>query len=141
MQISYSYSNGTRVVDDKTVMEFDDSSKLSIETGSFAELAKLTEIDPVEALQWIMQFDKEEIDRIVNEASKDAPISKLALLRSTNTYGLRNDWYERQMEREAFVNSHEEKISVDEVMDSLPEELLCMDLARKLNPVFEISPQ
>ncbi len=59
----------------------------------------------------------------------------------TNTYGLRNDWYERQMEREAFVNSQEEKISVDEVMDSLPEELLCMDLARRLNPVFEISPQ
>ncbi|HGW5160099.1 hypothetical protein [Proteus mirabilis] len=58
----------------------------------------------------------------------------------TNTYGLRNDWYERQMEREAFV-TQEEKISVDEVMDSLPEELLCMDLARKLNPVFEISPQ
>ncbi|MFG0738210.1 hypothetical protein [Proteus terrae] len=59
----------------------------------------------------------------------------------TNTYGLRNDWYERQMEREAFVNSQEEKISVDEVMDSLPEELLRMDLAMKLNPVFEISPQ
>ncbi|MGG4690641.1 hypothetical protein ACLPD9_01095 [Proteus mirabilis] len=59
----------------------------------------------------------------------------------TNAYGLRNDWYERQMEREAFINSQEEKISVDEVMDSLPEELLCMDLARKLNPVFEISPQ
>ncbi|MFF0982898.1 hypothetical protein ACFYLG_09330 [Proteus mirabilis] len=59
----------------------------------------------------------------------------------TNTYGLRNDWYERQMEKQAFVNSQEEKISVDEVMDSLPEELLCMDLARKLNPVFEISPQ
>lgn len=62
-------------------MEFDESSKLSIETGSFAELAKLTEIDPVEALQWIMQFDKEEFDRIVNEATKGAPISKLALLR------------------------------------------------------------
>ena len=59
----------------------------------------------------------------------------------TNAYGLRNDWYERQMEKQAFVNSPEEKISVDEVMDSLPEELLCMDLARKLNPVFEISPQ
>lgn len=59
----------------------------------------------------------------------------------TNTYGLRNDWYERQMEKQAFVNSQEEKISVDEVMDNLPEELLCMDLARKLNPVFEISPQ
>ncbi|RLR64792.1 hypothetical protein CKA49_34960 [Pseudomonas aeruginosa] len=59
----------------------------------------------------------------------------------TNTYGLRNDWYERQMEREVFVNSQEEKISVDEVMDSLPEELLCMDLTSLLNPVFEISPQ
>lgn len=81
MQISYSHSNGARVVDGKVVMEFDDNSKLSIETGSFSELVKLTEIDPVEALQWIMQFDKEEIDRIVNEASKDAPVSKLALLR------------------------------------------------------------
>lgn len=59
----------------------------------------------------------------------------------TNTCGFRNDWYERQMEREAFINSQEEKVSVDEVMDSLPEELLCMDLARKLNPVFEVSPQ
>ncbi|HEK2928021.1 TPA: hypothetical protein SMT98_003601, partial [Proteus mirabilis] len=74
-------SNGTRVVDGKTVMEFDESSNLSIETGSFSELAELTEINPVEAMQWIMQFDKEEIDRIVSEASKDAPISKLALLR------------------------------------------------------------
>lgn len=81
MRISYSYSNGTRVIHDKTVMEFDESSNLSIETGSFSELAKLTEIDPVEALQWIMQFDKEEIDRIVREASKDVDISKLALLR------------------------------------------------------------
>ncbi|MCI9779101.1 hypothetical protein JNG77_14015 [Proteus mirabilis] len=81
MQISYSHSNGTRVVDGKTVMEFDESSKLSIETGSFSELAKLTEIDPLEALQWIMQFDKEEFDRIVNEASKDAPVSKMNLLR------------------------------------------------------------
>ncbi|MER1737868.1 hypothetical protein KC844_00255 [Proteus mirabilis] len=81
MKIAFSYSNGTRVIHDKTVMEFDESSKLSIDTGSFAELAKLTEIDPVEALQWIMQFDKEEIDRIVNEATKGVPISKLALLR------------------------------------------------------------
>ncbi|NBM79582.1 hypothetical protein GWI76_09985 [Proteus sp. G2659] len=81
MRISYSCSNGTRVVDRKTVMEFDESSKLSIEAGSFSELAKLTEVDPVEALQWIMQFDKEEIDRIVNEATKGVPISKLALLR------------------------------------------------------------
>lgn len=81
MQISYSHSNGTRVVDGKTVMEFDESSKLSIDAGSFSELAKLTEIDPVEALQWIMQFDKEEIDRIVNEVRKDVPVSKMAMLR------------------------------------------------------------
>lgn len=47
MKISYSYSNGIRVVDGKTVMEFDDNSQLSIEAGSFDELAKLTEIDPV----------------------------------------------------------------------------------------------
>ncbi|HEK0339672.1 TPA: hypothetical protein SMO76_003755 [Proteus mirabilis] len=44
-------------------------------------LKKQIEVDHEEALQWIMQFDKEEFDRIVNEASKDAPISKLALLR------------------------------------------------------------
>ncbi|MEQ5240000.1 hypothetical protein [Proteus terrae] len=81
MKISFSYSNGTRVIHDKTVIEFDESSRLNIETGSFAELAKLTEVDPVEALQWIMQFDKEEVDRIVNEASKDVPVSKMALLR------------------------------------------------------------
>ncbi|QAV22366.1 hypothetical protein [Proteus hauseri] len=82
MQIAFKNAQGMRVnTDDKTVMEFDDSSKLSIETGSFSELAKVTEIDPVEALQWIMQFDKEEIDRIVNEASKDAPVSKMNLLR------------------------------------------------------------
>ncbi len=82
MKISFKNAQGMRVnTDGKTVMEFDDSSKLSIETGSFSELAKLTEIDPVETLQWIMQFDKEEIDRIVNEASKDAPVSKMSLLR------------------------------------------------------------
>lgn len=82
MQIAFTNAQGMRVnADGKTVMEFDESSKLSIEAGSFGELAKVTEIDPVEALQWIMQFDKEEFDRIVNEASKDAPVSKLALLR------------------------------------------------------------
>lgn len=77
MKISFSYSNGTRAIHDKTVMEFDDNSQLSIETGSFAELAKLTEIDPVEALQWIMQFDKEEIDRIVNAIGKEAFINRI----------------------------------------------------------------
>ncbi len=82
MQIAFRYSYGMRVNSDgKVVIDFDDVSQVQIETGSFAELAKLTDIDPVEALQWIMQFDKEEIDRIVSEASKDAPISKLAMLR------------------------------------------------------------
>lgn len=82
MQIAFRCSYGMRVNSDgKVVIDFDDVSQVQIETGGFSELAKLTEIDPVEALQWIMQFDKEEIDRIVNEASKDAPISKLALLR------------------------------------------------------------
>ncbi|MBG3131913.1 hypothetical protein I4674_19325 [Proteus mirabilis] len=82
MKIAFRYSYGMRVNSDgKVVIDFDDVSQVQIETGSFSELAKLTEIDPVEALQWIMQFDKEEIDRIVREASKDAPVSKLALLR------------------------------------------------------------
>lgn len=82
MQIAFRYSYGMRVNSDgKVVIDFDDISQVQIETGSFSELAKLTEIDPVEALQWIMQFDKEEIDRIVSEASKDAPVTKLALLR------------------------------------------------------------
>lgn len=82
MQIAFKYSYGMRVNSDgKVVIDFDDVSQVQIETGSFAELAKLTEIDPVEALQWIMQFDKEEFDRIVSEASKDAPVTKLALLR------------------------------------------------------------
>lgn len=82
MQIAFKNAQGMRVnADGKTVMEFDESSKLSIETGSFSELAKLTEIDPVEALQWIMQFDKEEFDRIVSEATKGVPISKLSPLR------------------------------------------------------------
>ncbi|MCO8052284.1 hypothetical protein NI531_16305 [Proteus penneri] len=82
MKIAFRCSYGMRVNSDgKVVIDFDDVSQVQIETGGFSELAKLTEIDPVEALQWIMQFDKEEFDRIVSEASKDAPISKLALLR------------------------------------------------------------
>lgn len=82
MQIAFRYSYGMRVNSDgKVVIDFDDVSQVQIETGSFSELAKLTEIDPVEALQWIMQFDKEEIDRIVREANKGAPISKISLLR------------------------------------------------------------
>ena len=77
MQISYSYSNGTRVVDDKTVMEFDESSKLSIETGSFSELAKLTEIDSVEAMEYVLDCDDESLERTINAIGKEAFISRI----------------------------------------------------------------
>ncbi|HEK2012096.1 TPA: hypothetical protein SMS16_003667 [Proteus mirabilis] len=77
MQISYSYSNGTRVVDDKTVMEFDESSKLSIETESFAELAKLTEIDPVEVMEYVLDCDDESLERTINAIGKEAFISRI----------------------------------------------------------------
>lgn len=77
MQISYSYSNGTRVVDGKTVMEFDDSSKLSIETRSFRELAKLTEIDSVEAMEYALDCDDESLERIINSIGKEAFINRI----------------------------------------------------------------
>lgn len=77
MQISYSYSNGTRVIHDKTVMEFDESSKLSIETGSFSELAKLTEIDPVEAMEYVLDCDDESLERIINAIGKEAFINRI----------------------------------------------------------------
>ncbi|MEN7485949.1 hypothetical protein [Proteus mirabilis] len=77
MQISYSYSNGTRVVDGKTVMEFDESSKLSIETDSFAELAKLTEIDSVEAMEYVLDCDDESLEGIINAIGKEAFISRI----------------------------------------------------------------
>lgn len=77
MQISYSYSNGTRVVDGKTVMEFDDSSKLSIETRSFRELAKLTEIDSVETMEYVLDCDDESLERIINAIGKEAFISRI----------------------------------------------------------------
>ncbi|TBL28127.1 hypothetical protein EYY80_39905, partial [Klebsiella oxytoca] len=77
MQISYSHSNGTRVVDGKTVMDFDDSSKLSIETGSFSELAKLTEIDSVEAMEYVLDCDDESLERIINAIGKEAFISRI----------------------------------------------------------------
>ena len=77
MQISYSYSNGTRVVDGKTVMEFDESSKLSIETGSFSELAKLTEIDSVEAMEYVLDCDDESLERTINAIGKEAFISRI----------------------------------------------------------------
>ena len=77
MQISYSYSNGTRVVDGKTVMEFDESSKLSIETGSFSELAKLTEIDSVETMEYVLDCDDESLERIINAIGKEAFINRI----------------------------------------------------------------
>lgn len=77
MRISYSYSNGTRVVDGKTVMEFDESSKLSIETGSFSELAKLTEIDSVEAMEYALDCDDESLERIINAIGKEAFINRI----------------------------------------------------------------
>ncbi|QHP77478.1 hypothetical protein EKQ45_16680 [Proteus vulgaris] len=77
MQISYSYSNGTRVVDGKIVMEFDESSNLSIETGSFSELAKLTEIDPIEAMEYLLDCDDESLERIINAIGKEAFINRI----------------------------------------------------------------
>lgn len=77
MQISYSYSNGTLVVDGKTVMEFDESSKLSIETGSFSELATLTEIDSIEAMEYVLDCDDESLERIINAIGKEAFISRV----------------------------------------------------------------
>lgn len=77
MQISYSYSNGTRVVDGKTVMEFDESSKLSIETGGFSELAKLTEIDSVETMEYVLDCDDESLERIINAIGKEAFINRV----------------------------------------------------------------
>ncbi len=77
MRISYSYSNGTRVIHDKTVMEFDESSKLSIETGSFSELAKLTEIDSIEAMEYVLDCDDESLERIINAIGKEVFISRV----------------------------------------------------------------
>lgn len=77
MQISYSYSNGTRVVDGKTVMGFDENSKLSIETGSFAELAKLTEIDPIEAMEYVLDCDDESLEQTINAVGKESFINRI----------------------------------------------------------------
>lgn len=58
-------------------MEFDESSKLSIETGSFAELAKLTEIDSVEAMEYVLDCDDESLERTINAIGKEAFISRV----------------------------------------------------------------
>lgn len=76
-KISFSYSNGTRVIHDKTVIEFDESSRLSIEAGSFAELAKLTEIDSIEAMEYVLDCDDESLERIINVIGKEAFINRI----------------------------------------------------------------
>ncbi|MGX8825666.1 hypothetical protein ACWWJI_15275 [Proteus mirabilis] len=58
-------------------MEFDESSKLSIETGSFAELAKLTEIDPVEVMEYLLDCDDESLERTINAIGKEAFINRV----------------------------------------------------------------
>ncbi|MFU9004281.1 hypothetical protein [Proteus sp. TSJ240517] len=58
-------------------MEFDDSSKLSIETRSFRELAKLTEIDSVEAMEYALDCDDESLERIINAIGKEAFINRI----------------------------------------------------------------
>lgn len=77
-KISFTNAQGVSVnTDGKTVMEFDESSKLSIETGSFAELAKLTEIDPVEAMEYVLDCDDESLKRTINAIGKEAFINRL----------------------------------------------------------------
>ncbi|WP_337154578.1 hypothetical protein [Proteus terrae] len=58
-------------------MEFDESSKLSIETGSFSELAKLTEIDSIEAMEYVLDCDDESLERIINAIGKEVFISRV----------------------------------------------------------------
>ncbi|NBM89350.1 hypothetical protein GWI78_05380 [Proteus sp. G2658] len=78
MKIAFKNAQGMRVnTDGKTVMEFDESSKLSIETGSFSELAKLTEIDSVEAMEYVLDCDDESLERTINAIGKEAFISRV----------------------------------------------------------------
>ena len=78
MKISFKNAQGMRVnTDGKTVMEFDDSSKLSIETGSFSELAKLTEIDSIEAMEYVLDCDDESLERIINAIGKESFINRI----------------------------------------------------------------
>lgn len=78
MQIAFKNAQGVRVnTDGKTVMEFDESSKLSIETGSFAELAKLTEINSIEAMEYVLDCDDESLERTINAIGKEAFINRL----------------------------------------------------------------
>ncbi|XPD81735.1 hypothetical protein ACMHUM_14725 [Proteus mirabilis] len=58
-------------------MEFDDNSKLSIETGSFSELAKLTEIDQIEVMEYVLDCDDKSLERIINAIGKEAFINRI----------------------------------------------------------------
>jgi hypothetical protein len=78
MQIAFRYSYGMRVNSDgKVVIDFDDVSQVQIETGSFSELAKLTEIDPVEAMEYVLDCDDESLERIINAIGKEAFINRI----------------------------------------------------------------
>ncbi|HBC6355097.1 TPA: hypothetical protein KEW64_003555 [Proteus mirabilis] len=78
MQITFRYSYGMRVNSDgKVVIDFDDVSQVQIETGSFSELAKLTEIDPVEAMEYVLDCDDESLERIINAIGKEAFINRI----------------------------------------------------------------
>ncbi|MDF7175566.1 hypothetical protein NFF93_10570 [Proteus mirabilis] len=63
--------------DGKVVIDFDDVSQVQIETGSFSELAKLTEIDPVEAMEYVLDCDDESLERIINAIGKEAFINRI----------------------------------------------------------------
>ncbi|MBB6722236.1 hypothetical protein NFG07_15575 [Proteus mirabilis] len=78
MKIAFRYSYGMRVNSDgKVVIDFDDVSQVQIETGSFSELAKLTEIDPVEAMEYVLDCDDESLERIINAIGKEAFINRI----------------------------------------------------------------
>ena len=78
MQIAFKNAQGMRVnTDGKTVMEFDESSKFSIETGCFAELAKLTEIDPIEVMEYVLDCDDESLERTINAIGKEVFINRV----------------------------------------------------------------
>ncbi|WP_220683177.1 hypothetical protein [Pseudomonas aeruginosa] len=58
-------------------MEFDESSNLSIDAISLPELAKLTDIDPVEAMEYALDCDDESLERIINAIGKEAFINRI----------------------------------------------------------------
>ncbi|MGO3686236.1 MAG: hypothetical protein ACTJGV_16235 [Proteus vulgaris] len=59
------------------MIDFDDVSQVQIETGSFSELAKLTEIDSIEAMEYVLDCDDESLERIINAIGKEAFINRI----------------------------------------------------------------